>query len=109
MYTTFTAKGTQYKLRFTVNSMCEIERVAGKPMSKLMGDGENIGVKELRLLFWGGLLPLNHGITEAKAGEIMDNYTSEGKTFADLSNLITDAMKASGLIGEQQGEVLGTA
>jgi len=93
MYITLKVGGKQYKLRYTMNSMCELERMTGKKLADIIDDGEFTAV---RAMIWAALLPLNHSISLTAAGEIIDKYFEDGHNFIELSEIIKSVMSASG-------------
>lgn len=76
-------------LRFTVNSICEIEEKTGVNMSDFLGkmDGSP-SFSTIRLLFWGGLLHRVPDATLQSAGDAIDEV---GLTAA--SNAVSEALE----------------
>lgn len=93
MYTTFEAGKEQYQLRFTTNSLCEFESKFKIGVIEALGSGQFMA---LRGLLWAGLQAKQHSVTVDKAGEIIDDYFADDHTFAELTELIVDALRCSG-------------
>lgn len=86
----FIVGGRSYPLRFTVNHICCLEEATKKPLSALL-DGSLQGVRDI---LWCGLMAEN--ITREDAGQIMQDYLDQGGSFADLSQILADAMADAG-------------
>ena len=76
----------EYKLRFNINAIADIEQKAGKGIGALFSE-ENMGVNSIRLLLWGAIRHQEKGLTLDKAGMILDDFMEEGGT---LESLMTD-------------------
>ena len=92
-YTTFEAGERQYKLKFTINSLCTFEDEYGIGITDALVNTR--GIYYLRGLLWAGLLA-EHNATVEQTGEIMDAYLSEDHGLSDLTKLLTEALKAAG-------------
>ncbi len=57
-------------IRFTLNSMAEMEDKLGVPLSKL-GEIE-LGVKSVRTMLWAGLIHEDPELTEREVGNLVD-------------------------------------
>lgn len=82
---TFQTESGIYSLRFNVNSLCKLEDLLGRPLSKL---GDNVGIRETRLMLYCGLTP---SVSIEDCGEIMDEIITE-KGVEELNNLMTKAL-----------------
>lgn len=75
----FEAGGESYVLHYSHNAICRLEEASGKSLGQLTREleamGENLSVRSVRLLFWGGL---PEGTTLDQAGEIMDGVGLQG-------------------------------
>lgn len=70
------ALGQTWKLRFSTNSLCELEEQAGEPLQSLAGKMDNpetARIGTLRAILWAGLLDNHEGITLRQAGDIIDD------------------------------------
>lgn len=85
---TFQTETNIYSLRFSVNSLCKLEDLLGKPLSKL---GDNVGLRELRTMFYCGITP---SMTIEECGEVIDEIIEE-KGIEELNNLLTKALNLS--------------
>jgi hypothetical protein len=91
----FEADGNLYQLRFDINVMCQIEDLLGRPISQL---GEQMSIKELRLLFMCGLNPK---CDVEETGEVMSVIASE-HGINRLNELVQDALALA--VGEQKSQ-----
>lgn len=57
-------------LRFTLNSLAEIEDKLGVPISKLAE--VELGVKSVRIMLWAGLIHEDPELTEREVGNMVD-------------------------------------
>lgn len=57
-------------LRFTLNSLAELEDAFGVPLSKL-GEIE-LGIKSIRTMLWAGLIHEDDALTERQVGNFVD-------------------------------------
>lgn len=65
-----------YSLRFTTNSICELEDALGRPVGEIVSDlqsAEKSSMKLIRSLVWGGLIADQPDLTTKEAGEILDS------------------------------------
>ena len=97
----FEVNGEMKKLRFDFNALADLETQVGMGVAKLFSE-DMIGFQTLRLLFWAGLRHENSRLTLNGAGDILKQMIDEGYTFNDLSDLISKALQASGLFGEEK-------
>lgn len=88
--------GKQYKLYYTVNSMCAVEERAGKPISEIL-DRE---FSAARILLWGGLLEYHPDITLKSAGDIIGEHMLGGGSLAEVIDLCAEAMQLAGFFGQ---------
>ena len=64
-----------YSLRFTTNSICELEDHFGQPISQVveaMQDGKGVGMKMIRGLVWGALIDQHPDMDLKEAGAVLD-------------------------------------
>ncbi|SCY25107.1 hypothetical protein [Alkaliphilus peptidifermentans] len=61
-------------LRYGMNALVKIEELTGKPISKL--DLENISMKDLRTIVYGGLFHEDKSLTPEVVGNLIDEYSS---------------------------------
>lgn len=69
----FEAGGATRVLRFSINALIELEAKLGYGIAEIgakMGSAPSIAF--LRTVFWGGLIHADPELTEAAAGELMD-------------------------------------
>lgn len=57
-----------YRLRYTLNSLAELEDRLGVPLTEL--SNISMGMKTVRTLLWAGLV--HEGLTEDEVGELVD-------------------------------------
>lgn len=90
----FVVKGKEYTLRYTFNSICEIEEMAGVGLPKLVSD-EKVGLNAVRLVVWGGLKWCNPGITKGAVGDLLKNYIEEKGDYQELFRQAVHLMNES--------------
>lgn len=64
-----------FTLRFTTNSLCELEEAVGSDFSAVIerfGDEKRQSIKFLRNVFWAGLRENHPDVTTKRAGQIID-------------------------------------
>lgn len=84
--------GEKRTLRFTLNSLAEIEDKLGVPLSKL--SEVELGVKTVRTMLWAALIHEDEEITEKQVGNMVDfenleyvqNKVSEAFALATAKN-----------------------
>lgn len=76
-------------LRYGTNALAEAEDLLGMPVSAL--DEDNIGVKELRIMLYVGLMWEDPELTLMKAGDIIDDaemgFDELGEKIGEAVNL----------------------
>lgn len=84
---TIATKEDKYIVAFNINTLIDLEEELGG-FDKL---GENVGLKELRAIFYHGLRKFQKDITIKEAGEVMSEVVDE-KGLEDFVNEITGAL-----------------
>lgn len=110
LYTTFTVKDRDYKLRLNAKACVDLEKKLGtNPINVFMGMvNDNIKFPTLNVLInilHQSMQALEHGITIDKVYEIYDDFIEEGHSMTDLIPVIIDVFKVSGLLPEDTEEV----
>lgn len=75
--------GKVYSLRFTTNSICELEEHFGQPIAKIvteLQDESNASMKMVRAVVWGALLSEQPDITLKDAGNLLDEVGVDALT-----------------------------
>ena len=68
----FQVEGQDYTLSFGINSLCALEDKLGKTVTEIGAlFGSNMGIRELRAVFWAGLQDHHEGTSEQQAGKLM--------------------------------------
>ena len=78
------------RLRYGMNQLVALEKELGGPISSL--ENQQIGVTELRLLVWAGLIWEDASMTPERAGEIID--TSE-MNVQEIIEKVGEALQAA--------------
>lgn len=87
----FEASGKTWTLRYSTNSLCELEDALGLPVNKIIAglqDRDNVRIKTIRAVVWAGLRDRHAEITLAEAGELISDAglgpmtTKVGEAFA---------------------------
>lgn len=84
--------GRAEALAYTVNSLCMLEEISGKPLSKVLS-GDLTG---MRALLWCGLIRSHPDLTLERAGEWLDAYLLSGGALETLCEKITGALEDAG-------------
>ena len=85
--------GKSYELKFTVNSMAELEDMTGQELGSLLSGGQ---FKMLRYLMWAGLIDKNPELTVKGAGELVEEYLQSGGALDVLGEVLTKAIESAG-------------
>lgn len=103
MYTLFTVKGTEYKLRLTTKNIVQLEKLIGcNPLMVFGAKGDRVPtLTEMVNILYCSLLTYNHGIGLNKTYEIFDDYL-ESNTLTEFVPVIIEIYKASGIIAKDK-------
>ena len=109
LYTTFTVKDRDYKLRLNAKACVDLEKKLGtNPVNIFMAmAGNDIklpSLSDLITVLHFSLQAYEHGISADKTYEIYDAFIEEGHSMTDLIPVIIDVFKVSGLIPEEVEE-----
>lgn len=74
-------------LRYTLNSLAELEDVLGVPLSEL--ENVHMGMKQVRAFLWAGLIHEDKDLTLEKVGDMVDMDNMN-----EINEKITEAFKA---------------
>ena len=86
-------------LRYGINALAKIEDITGKPILAL--DLNNVGIKDLLAIVYGGLYHEDKTLTIEKVGELIDEYSDLTEIAEKLGEALTEAFgKAKGEQGE---------
>lgn len=88
--------GQLYRLSYSVNALCEVERLAGGSLDLLM----ERQFSACRLLLWGALTQHQAGITLEGAGEIISDHIRMGGSLEDIVNLCAEALSEAGFFSQ---------
>lgn len=104
-YIDFVAGNKEYKLRLTTRAMVALERQIGSNPLAIFGNGDTIPTITVMVsILHASLQQYNHGITLDNAYDIFDDYLADGHTMTDFLPVIISLYRASGLIGDSEGE-----
>lgn len=87
--TSVKAGDVSYVLRYTANSLCELENALNMNLAEIgamFSRPQSMRISTMRTLFWAGLIDAQPAMTEKVAGDIM---TSMG-----IPNTLIEVMKA---------------
>lgn len=108
LYTTFTVKDTDYKLRLGAKSCVDLEKKLGtNPVNVLVAIAEQNKVPSLSTLLTiihASMVQYQHGITMDKVYEIYEDYAEEGHNMLELVPVIMEIFKNAGLIPDEDEE-----
>ena len=86
--------GWPLKLRYSVNSLCEVEDRAGMPIDRLM----NRQFSATRLLLWAGLTQCQPELSVRDAGDLITAAMQQGDSLERIVELCADGLRAAGLL-----------
>ena len=89
--------GRAYRMCYSVNALCEVERYAGGSLDGLMEKQ----FTATRLLLWGGLVQLQPEITLRDAGDLIGAHLQQGGTLEEIVSLCSDALEDAGFFSNQ--------
>lgn len=92
--------GRNLALKYTVNSFCAMEDLAGGPLEGLM----DRQFTATRLLLWGGMTEKEPGITLAGAGALLGEHLEAGGTLEGVVEMCAEAMRRAGFFGKAAQE-----
>jgi len=108
LYTVFTVKDKDYKLRLGAKDAVDLEKKLGtNPINIFMEIAQTQKLPDLEkliIMLQFAMRKYNHGITIDEAYDIYDEFVDEGHNMMDLVPVLMDAFKASGLIPEEEEE-----
>lgn len=84
------------RLRYDLNALAEIEEGTGKPLTAL--EAGNMGVKDLRLILWAGLIHEDEELTLKDVGKMVSGENI-GEVLAKIKEAIELAMPKNALQG----------
>lgn len=84
--------GRAYKLCYSVNALCEVEKMAGSSLDGLM----ERQFTATRLLLWGGLMEKQPEITLRGAGEIIGEHLRGGGRLEEIVEICAEGLDEAG-------------
>lgn len=91
--------GVERKLRYDFNAIVELEEYFGKGIGAILNE-EQVGFRVMRAMYWAGLKTYNRKLTIEQVGKWLQEEVESGKGLDELFEPVTEALKASGLLGE---------
>lgn len=76
-------------LRYGMNALAKIEDITGKPILAL--DLNNVGIKDLLAIVYGGLYHEDKTLTIEKVGELIDDYSDLTEIAEKIGEALTEA------------------
>ena len=92
--------GRPLRLRYSVNSLCEVEDRAGMPIDRLM----NRQFSATRLLLWAGLCEAQPELTVSDVGELIGESLLRGGSLEAIVDLCAEGLREAGFFGERPAE-----
>ena len=87
--------GKPVTLKYTVNSLCAMEDLAGGALDALM-DRQYTAA---RLLLWGGMRVHHPQTTLSEVGELIDVHLAQGGTLESVVESCAEGMRRAGFFG----------
>lgn len=85
-------------LRYTVNSMCAMEDLAGGALDAVLERQYTAA----RLLLWAGMLAKQPDVTLIRAGELIGAHIASGGTLEQVVEACAEGMRRAGFFGAAQ-------
>ena len=89
--------GRSLRMKYTINSLCEVEDRAGLPLDRLM----DRQFSATRLLLWGGLTECQPELTVADVGALIDGHMKGGARLEDVVTLCAEGLREAGFFGNE--------
>lgn len=88
------------RLRYTFNSLCILQDRLGLRADELLTESK-LGFKQVRAFLWSGLIEEDPSLTPEAVGEMVQDYLERGAKLPELMASMLEALRRSGLIGQQ--------
>src|SRR5690606_12461338 len=88
------------RLRFDVNALADVEDAMGVGIGAIFQ--QQVGIRMIRTLLWAGLKWEDPGLTQQRAGLLLQKYLEQGGDLGALVDKLLEALKASGLVGKAE-------
>lgn len=98
---TFESGGETYTFKLGTNAQVMLEQKIKMPLSKFLNQDriEDLGISDLRMIFWAGLFR-KHQLTEEAVGDIIDDIGPERVSEIFLEAFDSAKVKSNGADGE---------
>lgn len=105
LYTDFTVKDNQYKLRLNTRNIVNLEKQLGCNPMAVFGTGTTIPTITVMVhILHNSMQQYQSNITLDKAYDIFDEWLDDGHTMTEFLAVIIDIYKVSGIIPEEVTE-----
>ena len=105
LFTTFTVKDNEYKLRLNARNIVNLEKQIGCNPISIFGTGDTIpSITTMVHILHNSLQQYQANITLEKTYSIFDEWLDDGHTITDFIQVIVDIYRVSGLIAENTTE-----
>lgn len=95
--------GAKRRIRFDFNAVVELEEYFNKGIGAILNE-EQVGFRVMRAMYWAGMKTYNRKLTIEQVGKWLQEEVEGGKGLDELFEPVTEALKASGLLGEADDE-----
>lgn len=89
--------GVPLIMYYSVNAMCEVEALIGKPIDEALENQFTVA----RLLLYGALIEKQPDMTLKRAGELMSEHIRRGGTLDDIVDYLCEALYLAGFIKDR--------
>ena len=89
--------GRRLKLRYTVNSLCDVEDRAGMSIDRLM----NRQFSATRLLLWAGLCRDQPELSVWDVGMLISDSLAAGGSLEQIVDLCAEGLRDAGFFGQE--------
>lgn len=108
LYTTFTVKDKDYKLRLTAKGIVDLEKKLGtNPINPILVVGQNGQLPSLDVMLTilqTAMATYEHGITMDKMYDIYDDFVEDGNSLMDLVPVLIEVFKTAGFLPKDNEE-----
>ncbi len=93
--------GKDRELIYNINTLADLEKSLGYPITRISADPLMVGVVAMRCIVWAGLKTRDRKMTQIRAGDLIQAWVDGGKKLSELFDFFKEGMKMAGLVDEE--------